>query len=578
MDAEHESRRRPEPRGDVVRTPLLAGDDEASCSNRSLLSLEAQEQAVHKADSYSNKTLIIILSLQFLEITAYYGIYLNLIVYLQDVLHGDSASNVSTVSAWTGVTYFMPVVGAAVADSFWGKYTTVLAGFSTALVGMAILTASATLPSLRPPPCATPPTSTYCVPATLGQELVFFAGIYLIAVGIGGAKAVLIALAPEQIDDGDGEKARERKASYFSWYYAVANVAMLTAGTVLVWVEDRVSWGFGFGLCASLVAVAVVGLAATASMYRVVPPLGSPLKGVAQVLIAFSRKAKLMTPDDATELYEEDDVKNKNSSMRPVHERLEHTDQFRCLDKAAIVTDEDVEDGDTWRLCTVTQVEEVKILLRLIPIWLTSAVYFVANTQAQTTFVQQGTKTDATIEIVPGAVSVSVPAASLSSFQMASVAAFVTLYDRAVVPAARRWLGREGALTPLQLMGLGHATAAVAMGIAWLLPQYVVMAVSDAALAVGQLEFFYDQSPETMRGASTAFYFLALSLGSLIDSQLVALVEKVTAVGGSKGWFPPDLDDGHLDYFFLLVVAITVANFAVFVALAKNYTPRKRVR
>jgi peptide/histidine transporter 3/4 len=57
----------------------------------------------------------------------------------------------------------------------------------------------------------------------------------------------------------------------------------------------------------------------------------------------------------------------------------------------------------------------------------------------------------------------------------------------------------------------------------------------------------------------------------------VTLVASVTAAGGRKGWFPLDLDDGHLDYYFVLVVAITVVNFAVFVALAKNYKP-KRVR
>ncbi len=176
--------------------------------------------------------------------------------------------------------------------------------------GMVTITASATLPSLRPPSCGQ---SAYCVPATLSQKLVFFTGIYLCALGIGGAKAVLIAFGPEQLDDGGGGGEKERKASYFSWYYAVANVGMLTAGTLLVWVEDKVSWGLGYGLCASFVAVAVAVLAATAPMYRILPPAApasSPLKSVLQVLVvAFSHKAKLTLPDDPTELYEDDGVK-----------------------------------------------------------------------------------------------------------------------------------------------------------------------------------------------------------------------------------------------------------------------------
>ncbi|KAE8787963.1 Peptide transporter PTR2 [Hordeum vulgare] len=563
----------------ALRRPILAGD-EASGS----------EARVHEAAGHcSDKALKVILCLQFLEVSAFYGVYLSLIVYLQDVLHGDSAFNVAAVSSWAGVSYLMPLLGAAVADSYWGKYKTVLIGVSVSVVGMVMVTTSATLPSLRPPPCVA---SAYCTPATFSQELVFFSGIYLCGVGIGASKAVFISFAAEQLDDdddGDGKNAsgREAKASYFSWYYAVANVAMLTAGTLLVWVEDKVSWGLGYGICASFVAVAVVGLAATAPMYRLVPPAGSPLKGVLQVLVALFRKVNLTVPDDATELYEEEDGV-KNPLPHPLHERLHHADQFRCLDKAAVVTDQDLEDGNlsrTWRLCTVTQVEELKTLLRLIPIWLTSAVYFVANTQAQTTFVQQGTKTDS--HIAGGAASV--PAASLTSIETVLVVACVTLYNRAVAPSV--------AFTPLQLMGLGHATAAVAvavaactearrlrmagdqeaaqMGIAWLLPQYVVMAVSDASLSVGQLQFFYDQSPETMRGASTAFYFLSISVGNLINSQLVTLVASVTSAGGRTGWFPPELDNGHLDYYFLLLVVITLLNFTVFVALAKNYTPKR---
>ncbi|XP_051219143.1 protein NRT1/ PTR FAMILY 8.5 isoform X1 [Lolium perenne] len=556
----------------ALRTPILA-DDEASGSNRVL---EAQE--ARKAGHSSNKALKLILALQFLEVTAFYGIYLSLIVYLQEVFHGHSASNVACVNYWVGVSYHMPVLGAAIADSFWGKYKTVMIGLSVSVVGMAMVTASAALPSLSPPPCVQ---NAICAPATLSQKLVFFSGLYLCGVGIGASKAVVISFAAEQYDDEDdgaGKKGpgRGAKASYFSWYYAVANMGMMTAGTLLVWVEAKVNWGLGYGICTSFVAVAVVILAATAPMYRISPPAGSPWKGVFQVLYAFSRKVKLKVPDDATALYEgEEDA--KDPLVRPLHERLQHSDQFRFLDKAAIITDEDLnEDGDRpWRLCPMTQVEELKTLLKLIPIWLTSAVYFVANTQAQTTFVQQGTRTDTRI-----------PAPSLTAVETALVAACVALYNR----TSRR-------LTPLRLMGLGHATAAVAvgvaawaesrrlrmagdherMGIAWLLPQYVVMAISDASLSVGQLEFFYDQSPETMKGASTAFYFVSVSIGNLINSQLVTLIASVTAAGGRTGWFPPEMDDGHLDYYFVLVVVVTVVNFAVFVALAKNYTP-KRVR
>jgi peptide/histidine transporter 3/4 len=194
---------------------------------------------------------------------------------------------------------------------------------------MAIVTASATLPFLTPSRCTE---NTICAPATISQELVFFSGLYLCGVGIGASKAVFVSFGAEQLDDDDDDSKnaskRRAKLSYFSSYYAVSNMAMVTAGTLLVWVEAKVSWGIGYGICASFLLVVVVALAATGPMYRILPPAGSPWKGVLQVLFAFSRKVKLKVPDDATELYEEEDAKNP-TTMYPLHERLHHTDHFR---------------------------------------------------------------------------------------------------------------------------------------------------------------------------------------------------------------------------------------------------------
>jgi peptide/histidine transporter 3/4 len=74
-----------------------------------------------------------VLGVVFFEVAAFYGVYLNLVVYLQDVLHGDSASNAATVGTWAGASFLMPVIGAAIADSCWGKYKTVLVGLSISL-------------------------------------------------------------------------------------------------------------------------------------------------------------------------------------------------------------------------------------------------------------------------------------------------------------------------------------------------------------------------------------------------------------------------------------------------------------
>ena len=62
---------------------------------------------------------------EFLESIAYSGIALNLVVYLGTVLHGTTASSAANVDAWNGATFLTPVLGAFLADTYWGKYKTV---------------------------------------------------------------------------------------------------------------------------------------------------------------------------------------------------------------------------------------------------------------------------------------------------------------------------------------------------------------------------------------------------------------------------------------------------------------------
>ena len=156
--------------------------------------------------------------------------------------------------------------------------------------------------------------------------------IYLCAVGTGGAKAVIVSFGAEQFDDDDSGKIApelERKASYFSWYYGVGNLAVVTSGTLLVW-EDKVSWGLGYGIPALLSAVTVaVFLAGTAAYQRHQPPGGSPLTRVVQVVVAAVSKCSVEAPGDASELHEceGDDGMSAIQGSR----RLAHTDQFRSV-------------------------------------------------------------------------------------------------------------------------------------------------------------------------------------------------------------------------------------------------------
>ncbi|KHN17879.1 Putative peptide/nitrate transporter [Glycine soja] len=91
---------------------------------------------------------------------------------------------------------------------------------------------------------------------------------------------------------------------------------------------------------------------------------GNPFMPILQVLIAAIRKRNLLCPSNPASMSE-----NFQGRL------LSHTSRLRFLDNAAIVEENNIEQKDSqWRSATVTRLEETKLILNVIPIWLTSLV------------------------------------------------------------------------------------------------------------------------------------------------------------------------------------------------------------
>ncbi|KAG2653239.1 hypothetical protein PVAP13_1NG440238 [Panicum virgatum] len=263
-------------------------------------------------------------------------------------------------------------------------------------------------------------------------------------------------------------------------------------------------------------------------------------------------------------------------------------DKVDIICESADLKDIPEEAGSSWSLRTMLQGEELKILLRLLPIWVTSIVMSSAYTQMNTTFIQQGNAMNVSI------LSVKVPAASMGSFEVVCVLTWVLLYSKAIVPALRESgfsFGGSGEPTQLQRMGAGLLLMALAMAIsalvemkrlgsaargeeitiAWQIPQYFFLAGAEVFCYIAQLEFFYAEAPETMKSTCTSLALLTIALGSFLSSSIYAIVAAFTATGGSAGWISDNLNQGHLDYFFWAMAAMCTLNFFVYTAFAKNY-------
>lgn len=57
---------------------------------------------------------------------AFCGLASNLLTYLTDELHEPTSTAVKIVNTWVGVSYLFPVLGAFTADSFLGRFRTIL--------------------------------------------------------------------------------------------------------------------------------------------------------------------------------------------------------------------------------------------------------------------------------------------------------------------------------------------------------------------------------------------------------------------------------------------------------------------
>lgn len=176
----------------------------------------------------------------------------------------------------------------------------------------------------------------------------------------------------------------------------------------------------------------------------------------------------------------------------------------------------------------------------------------------------------------------------------------IPIYDRVLVPLVRRRTGNPRGITLLQRLGIGCALQVlvvacaylvevrrmrvirdssvhgphdtVPMSVFWMLPQYVLLGVGDVFNSVGILEFFYDQSPEGMQSLGTTFFTSGLGVGNFLNSLLVTLVDRATRGSGRrKSWIGDNLNDSHLDYYYVFLLLLTLANMALFVWVAMRY-------
>ncbi|XP_010276617.1 PREDICTED: protein NRT1/ PTR FAMILY 5.4-like [Nelumbo nucifera] len=549
-------------------------------------SIEPMEVSLQQEPSHGGWiSAIYIIGVEIAERFAYYGMFGNLMTYLTDVLGESTATAAKNVNIWFGITTLLPLLGAVIADSYLGRFKAIFFSSLIYLMGLVMLTVS----------------TTKAIPPEFRGQLFFFS-LYIVSIGEAGHKPCVQAFGADQFNE---EKPEERKAksSFFNWWYFGTSGGAMTAMLIVIYVQDNVGWAVGFGIPAAAMAMALVLFLLGRRRYRLQAAKGSsPLTRVAQVLVAAGRKWRLSVSKDDHGGNIEEGKAGLNmgvhflSTTRP----LAPTHQFRFLDKATVVDNIDLSSNNknNWRLCTVTQVEEVKLLLRLVPIWFSGLMYAVVFAQTNTLFTKQGRTMDRRIgskfQIPPASLQVSIPLVVIFA---------VPIYDRIFVPVTRRLTGIPYGVTMLQRIGIGLFISTIGMVIAalvesrriliskehglleqpkitvpmsvwWLLPQYMIWGISDVFAVIGLTELFYDQMPEDMRSIGSAVFLSMFGTGSLLSSSVISIVQSMSSRFGDK-WLDNNLNKAHLDYYYWLLAGLSSLWLVMYVGLAKFFVYKK---
>ncbi|EEF42451.1 protein NRT1/ PTR FAMILY 7.3 [Ricinus communis] len=534
---------------------------------------------------------IIILLNQGLATLAFFGVGVNLVLFLTRVLQQNNADAANNVSKWTGTVYIFSLVGAFLSDSYWGRYKTCAIFQVIFVIGLVFLSLSSYLFLIRPKGCGDELTP--CGSHSSMEVGFFYLSIYLVALGNGGYQPNIATFGADQFDEEDPKEGHS-KVAFFSYFYLALNLGSLFSNTILGYFEDEGMWALGFWASAGSALAALALFLGGTARYRHFKPTGNPLSRFCQVIIAATKKWSVNMPSDAEDLY---DVNGEDCSANG-NRRILYTHGFKFLDRAAFISSRDMDEQkqgsqNPWRLCPITQVEEVKCILRLLPIWLCTILYSVVFTQMASLFVEQGAAMKTTVS------NFRIPPASMSSFDILSVALFIFLYRRVLDPLISRIRNSKSkGLTELQRMGIGLVIAIMAMvsagivecyrlkyankdctrcegssslSIFWQVPQYALIGASEVFMYVGQLEFFNAQTPDGLKSFGSALCMTSISLGNYVSSLLVTMVMKISTEDHMPGWIPGNLNKGHLDRFYFLLAGLTTIDLVVYMACARWY-------
>ncbi|XP_060672634.1 protein NRT1/ PTR FAMILY 5.9 isoform X2 [Ziziphus jujuba] len=422
---------------------------------------------------------------------------------------------------------------------------------------------------------------------TTRSSLFIFWPLYLISLGQGGYNSSLQAFGADQLDNieeelpssKDEQKSNVKSLFFQSWYFGVCGGSLLGV-TVMSYIQDTFGWVLGFAIPTVAMVVSIVFFSSGSRIYtyRQNEKMGyKPITSVIQSIKETASKflsCKIALPD-------EKDIVELELQEKPFCHQNNETKEG---------LDESRRNG-------VLLLENAKVVLRLLPIWTMLLMFAVIFQLPATFFTKQGMTMKRNIGS-----SFQIPPATLQSAITLSIMLLMPLYNKVLIPIAQFVTRDEKGISVMQRMGIGMFLSIIAMMIAagveterlklsrkmgihesrseivplsifWLLPQYILLGISDIFTVVGMQEFFYSEVPVRMRTMGFALYNSVFGVGSFLSAILISIIEDLTR--GSNSWFSDDMSKARLDKYYWFLTGLSGLSLLLYIILCKCYTSRK---
>ncbi|KAG9456122.1 hypothetical protein H6P81_000630 [Aristolochia fimbriata] len=554
-----------------------------------------QDEKTQEPDDQKKKgglrTMPFIIANETFEKVASYGLLANMILYLKFDYNMTTAGGARVLFIWSATSNFLPLLGSFLSDSYMGRYRVIAFGSIVSLLGMISLWTTTVIQGARPRDC---PTYVDCETSNSSQLTLLYTSFALMSIGAGGIRPCSLAFGADQLHHPDKQKKTMILQSFFNWYYASVGLSLMVAVTVIVYLQDSAGWKLGFGIPAILMMISAALFYLGSPLYVKMKADKSLFTGFAQVVVAAVKNRQLPPPPSGNWYHY-----NKGSKL------IVPTSTLSFLNKACLKKNPEKDTNldvllatDPWSLCTVQQVEDLKSLIKLMPIWSTGIMLAVLLSQHTFQILQASTMDR---HICP---TFQIPAGSFGVFGILSLTLWVAIYDRILVPRLAKLTGNPRGLSLKHRMGIGLVLSCTATAVAavveshrrkraieqglsnngygvvemsamWLVPQHCIMGLAEAFNIIGQIEFYYSELPKRMSSIGVALFALGMGVGNLIATVILGAVDDMSKAGGKESWVSNNINGGHYDYYYWVLTVLGGVNLFYFLLCSWAYGPCK---